>query len=255
MKPMIFFDVDGTLRDNHHHQVCPSTIEALNKLHEYGYKIGVATGRSVNSLKRTGIPDLIKWDGYVCNNGQSILDQDYNLIQELIIDPKVVRQCIETAKKHNIPLALKTENRFLTQDPEENVLTAIKYFNSQVPPVGTYHDEKVAAMIAYGPLGYNYVPFKAISGIHVLPGVSTYCDITHADATKATGIKYLLNKYQLEEYVCFGDSLNDVEMFKHAKISICMGQGDEYLKSIATYVTDSIDDDGLYNACKQYQFI
>ena len=99
MKPMIFFDVDGTLRDNHHHQVCPSTIEALNKLHEYGYKIGVATGRSVNSLKRTGIPDLIKWDGYVCNNGQSILDQDYNLIQELIIDPKVVRQCIETAKK------------------------------------------------------------------------------------------------------------------------------------------------------------
>ena len=84
MKPMIFFDVDGTLRDNHHHQVCPSTIEALNKLHEYGYKIGVATGRSVNSLKRTGIPDLIKWDGYVCNNGQSILDQDYNLIQELI---------------------------------------------------------------------------------------------------------------------------------------------------------------------------
>ena len=37
--------------------------------------------------------------------------------------------------------------------------------------------------------------------------------------------------------------------------AMIMGQGDEYLKSIATYVTDSIDDDGLYNACKQYQFI
>ena len=255
MKPMVFFDVDGTVRDNYQHQICASTIEALHKLHEYGYKIGIATGRSVNSLKRTGIPDLIKWDGYVCNNGQSILNRDYDLIKELVIDPKVVQECIRIAKKYNIPLALKTENRFLTQEPDENVFTAIKYFNAKVPPVGIYHGEKVAAMIAYGPIGYNYVPFKTISGINVLPGVSTYCDITHADATKATGIKYLLDQFQLQDYICFGDSLNDVEMFRHAKISICMGQGDEYLKSIATYVTDSIDNDGLYKACKQYDLI
>lgn len=255
MKPMIFFDVDGTLRDNCHHQVSLSTIKALEKLHDYGYKIGIATGRSVDSLKNTGVPDLIKWDGYVCNNGQSILDENYNLVFELVIDPKIVRECIRIAKKYNIPLALKTKNRILTQEPNQNVLTAIKFFNAKVPPVGTYHDEKVAAMIAYGPLNYNYVPFKTISGINVLPGVSTYCDITHAKATKATGIKYILKKYNLEDYICFGDSLNDVEMFKHAKISICMGQGDPYLKSIATYVTDKIDRDGLYKACLQYDLI
>lgn len=92
-------------------------------------------------------------------------------------------------------------------------------------------------------------PFKQLKGLHILPGVSTYCDITHADATKATGIQVILKQYNLDKYICFGDSLNDVEMFNHAAISICMGQGDAYLKNIATFVTDSIDDDGIYNAC------
>ena len=44
MKPMIFFDVDGTLMDNHDYQVTPSTKKALQKLQENGYKIGIATG-------------------------------------------------------------------------------------------------------------------------------------------------------------------------------------------------------------------
>ena len=72
MKPMIFFDVDGTLMDNHDYQVTPSTKKALQKLQENGYKIGIATGRAVNSLKRTGVVDIANWDGFVCNNGQAV---------------------------------------------------------------------------------------------------------------------------------------------------------------------------------------
>ena len=47
MKPMIFFDVDGTLMDNHDYQVTPSTKKALQKLQENGYKIGIATGEII----------------------------------------------------------------------------------------------------------------------------------------------------------------------------------------------------------------
>ena len=71
----------------------------------------------------------------------------------------------------------------------DSVYTARKFFNSIIPPVGIYQNQKVEAMIAYGPNGYDYAPFKQLEGLHILPGVSTYCDITHADATKATGIQ------------------------------------------------------------------
>lgn len=255
MKPMIFFDVDGTLMDNHDYQVSTSTKLALQELQNSGYKIGIATGRAVNSLKRTGVTSVVKWDGYVCNNGQIILDKDFNIIEELVISPEIVHQCINIAKANHLPLVIKMEYRLITEEPNEFVFTAQKFFNSIIPPVGHYLDQKVEAMIAYGPLGYDYAPFKQVKGINILPGVSTYCDITHGQASKATGIQLLLKQHQLDTYYCFGDSLNDVEMFNHAKCSICMGQGDEYLKSIATYVTDSIDDNGIYNACKKLGLI
>lgn len=254
MKPMIFFDVDGTLMNNYDYQVPSSTKTALQKLHDNGYKIGIATGRAVNSLKRTGIIELINWDGYVCNNGQTVLDKDFQIVEELVISPEIVHQCIKIAKHNNLPLALKMEHRILTQEPDENVYTARKFFNSIIPPVGIYQNQKVEAMIAYGPLGYDYAPFKQLKGLHILPGVSTYCDITHADATKATGIQHILNQYHLDKYICFGDSLNDAEMFAHADISICMGQGDEYVKTLATYITDTIDNNGIYNACLKLGF-
>ena len=88
MKPMIFFDVDGTLMDNHDYQVTPSTKKALQKLQENGYKIGIATGRAVNSLKRTGVVDIANWDGFACNHGQTVLNKDFQIVEELVIFPE-----------------------------------------------------------------------------------------------------------------------------------------------------------------------
>ena len=59
----------------------------------------------------------------------------------------------------------------------------------------------------------------------------------------------------MEGYVAFGDSLNDVEMFKHASISIAMGQGNQQLKEMATFITTSIDNDGILNACLHFHLI
>ena len=246
---MLCFDVDGTLRDNVHHQVRESTLKILKQLKAKGYRLVISSGRGVDSLMKTGLMSMIEWDGFVCNNGQTVLNKNFQIVEELVISPEIVHRCIKIAKDNNIPLALKMEHRIITQEPDENVYTARKFFNSIIPPVGIYQNQKVEAMIAYGPKGYDYAPFKQLEGLHILPGVSTYCDITHADATKATGIQVILKQYNLDKYICFGDSLNDVEMFNHAAISVCMGQGDAYLKNIATFVTDSIDDDGIYNAC------
>ena len=49
----------------------------------------------------------------------------------------------------------------------------------------------------------------------------------------------------LDEVVAFGDSGNDVEMFKVAGASVAMGQADDDLKSAATYVSAPNDQDGV----------
>lgn len=250
-KQMIFFDVDGTLRDNRNHEVLDSTKLALHKLKENGYLLGIATGRGVDSLKRTGVIDIIEWDSYICNNGQTILNMEREIIEETFLDPKIVNACIKIAKEWNIPLALKSEPRILTQPADENTLHALQYFKSPLPKVGTYHGQDVSAMIAYGPQGYDYAPFKRLSGVDVLPGESTYCDITIAGISKASSILKVLKIFNKESYIAFGDSLNDIEMFKYASFSIAMGQGNAHAKEKANYVTTSIYEDGIYNACKK----
>lgn len=254
-KPMLCFDIDGTLRDNVNHQVCESTLKALHLLKEQGYKLVIASGRGVDSLTKTGLMEILEWDGFVCNNGQTVLDRNRQELCHHSLQESSVLQTLELAKELNYAVVLKSEERIITKQPDEYVLESQRFFNNVIPPLGTYNGQAVEAMIVYGPKDYDYAPFYNIEGIEVLPGESTYADLTIKGLSKATGISILLDLYGLDEYVAFGDSLNDVDMFKEAKISIAMGQGNQKLKDMATFVTTAIDDDGIYNACVYYGFI
>ncbi len=52
--------------------------------------------------------------------------------------------------------------------------------------------------------------------------------------------------------MAFGDGGNDMEMLKHASISVAMGNGTEELKKCASYVTEDVDHDGVADAIRHY---
>ena len=53
----------------------------------------------------------------------------------------------------------------------------------------------------------------------------------------------------------FGDGKNDIDMFDYTEISVAMGNAEDDVKKAADYVTDDIDEDGLYNALKHFEII
>ncbi len=246
---MLCFDVDGTLRDNINHEVSESTKNALFQLKQNGYRIVIATGRGIDSLSKTGLMDLLEWDGFVCNNGQDILDDQKNHLFHASLKDEAIQQTIDIAKRLNLAVVLKSHPRVILKEPDEYVYESQRFFNNIIPDLGTYHGQEVDAMIVYGPIGYDYEPFMHIDGVKTLPGESTYADLTIEGITKATGIKYLMELYGNDGYIAFGDSLNDMDMFLSADISVAMGQGNPCLKEKSTYVTTSVLEDGIYNAC------
>lgn len=254
-KPMLCFDIDGTLRDNVNHQVSDSTLYTLHELKKVGYKLVISTGRGVDSLTGTGLMDMLDWDGYVCNNGQIILNKEREELFHASLNQEAVLKTLDIAKSLDYAVVLKSIPRMISKEPDEYVLESQRFFKNVIPEIGTYEGQRVDAMIVYGPKGYDYAPFLGIEGVNVLPGESTYADLTIAGISKATGIKQLLDIYDLDEYVAFGDSLNDVEMFKYASFSIAMGQGNPKLKAIASFVTKPIDEDGIYYACRHLGYI
>jgi hydroxymethylpyrimidine pyrophosphatase-like HAD family hydrolase len=58
-----------------------------------------------------------------------------------------------------------------------------------------------------------------------------------------------------EEMIAFGDGENDMEMLQFAGIGIAMGNAEKEVKAVADYVTDDIDDDGIWKACRHFGLI
>lgn len=249
MDKMIFFDVDGTLVDSRNHEICDSTMKALKQLKKNGFLIGISTGRGYDSFMNSGVQYLFEWDGFVCNNGQIVLDKNHQILFKKTINEKTVRQIIDLSEKEGLALIIKTNDRFLTKPANEYVKICHKVLNNKIPRVDTYRGEEVDAITIYAPIDYDYSEFMKIPDISILPGNYPFADIVVADVSKSTGIDVLLKYYNKSGYIAFGDSMNDAQMFKTADLSIAMGQGNDLLKDMADYVTNSIYEDGIYNAC------
>ena len=74
---------------------------------------------------------------------------------------------------------------------------------------------------------------------------------------KGTGLTYVADHLNISTDDCyaFGDSNNDISMFKAAGHGIAMGNATDNLKTVADYVTDNIDEDGVWKACRYFHLI
>ena len=55
--------------------------------------------------------------------------------------------------------------------------------------------------------------------------------------------------------VVFGDGKNDVDMLTHAGFGVAMGNACEEAKAAADYVTDDVDENGIFNALRHFNVI
>ena len=75
--------------------------------------------------------------------------------------------------------------------------------------------------------------------------------------TKGTAIDWVLEHFGMtrdQSYV-FGDSSNDLAMFRHAGHAIAMGAHDQVLEPYTEFVTKTVEEDGIAYAMKKYGLI
>ena len=72
-----------------------------------------------------------------------------------------------------------------------------------------------------------------------------WLEIMPLAASKANAIKQLQKLFGCDRVVVFGDGRNDIDMFELADESYAVQNADEQLKSYATAVISSNDEDGV----------
>lgn len=252
---IVFFDLDGTLLTSQI-TIAESTIEAIENLHKNNIKPVIATGRTVceveHIMKRSQI------DSIIAMNGQSVFYQGEHVFSNNI-DKNIIDRVLNFSKTTTeIPLAFYNDKLMRISEEGKPALKFYQYLKQSVPLIDAdvHNKEPIQMLLLLCEKGESiYInQFPELTFVRTTP----YCvDVFNLGGSKAFGIKKLLeNKNFLDiPTYAFGDGLNDIEMFNIVDHPIAMGNGMEPLKSLAEFITNDNDSDGISNGLKQVGLI
>ena len=261
----IMCDVDGTLLTKEQ-VVSPKTIEAIKKAREKGILFGLSTGRDVNSVKNLlgtwgieGLVDSIVGTGgaeiydYVLNVDKQSYPLDGELIHEIIshyedmdvnfaipwegilVAPKDDEHIRELAIEDKVQYRVEDFNEFLKEPkPKLIIVTKPENMNAVVERSKTFKNDK----------------YKSAS----LITASTLYEYMDPRISKTHGLKQVMAMHNIDmkELCTFGDADNDYDMTLNAGVGVVMANGSEKTKSVADYITDDNNNDGIANFINKY---
>lgn len=249
MVKAIFFDVDGTLVSHKMKAVPESSRQALEKLAEKGILRVLATGRHMSELEQLPVRG-IPFDGYITLTGQLTLDGEGKVIAGSPITGVDKETLIRLFNEKTIPLSLVEKDRMYINFVDANTEAAQHAISSPVPELGEYKGEEIYQAVAYLDEAGGQKLAKLLPGCKLFRWDTYGIDIYSATGGKTVGIGQYLQAMGIrrEETMAFGDGENDMDMLRYVQTGVAMGNAEESLKEIADYVTDTVEEDGLYKA-------
>ena len=255
MVKVIFFDIDGTLLSHTDGRVPQSTQAAFSRLHKKGIKLLAATGRHMLELEQLPLSSL-HFDGYITLNGQLCLDAEGALLCGTPISHDDVAQMLPLFEARQLPIMIVEENRMYINCVTEAVERAQQAISTPIPEMGTYSGSPIYQFIVYAQNREADRLLKQLSDCKMSRWNQYAVDIIPKSGGKIAGIRYILSRLGigLDETAAFGDGENDIDMLRCAGAGIAMGNASVIVKQQADYITDSVDQDGLANALKHFNW-
>ena len=252
----IFFDIDGTLVSFQTHTIPQSAMDALYLLKEKGIKLFIATGRAKDGL---AVLKQFPFDGYITLNGQYCFT-DHHIIYENTISSSQLEILVNSIHEHPFPCGFVRENDKIFNYRDERVDYIHSITLNDDHPAGDISNithEKVYQCMAFINEEEEKELLSRMPGCIAARWHPSFCDISPKGGTKQNGIDQFLNYYhlKLEDTMAIGDGGNDLAMLKHVHYPVAMGNGEDKLKEIAVYVTDTVENDGIYKAMKHFDLI
>ena len=252
----LFFDVDGTLLSEITGQIPESALKAVQKAREKGHLAFINSGRV--SCLLDPVRKLIAMDGYLCGCGTYILLGDKELYARKIPHERglEIKKLLEKYKIEGI-LEGKGGCHFRRETSRIPRLEQIRSSIQNAGCVSPYPIEED---------NYDFDKFCCVSDalsdvrgfireltdFEVIDRGNDFWECVPKGHSKATAIKMVLDACGIEPenaYV-FGDSTNDLAMFAFAENAVLMGKHDRELEEYATFVTKTVEKDGIAHAMK-----
>lgn len=248
----LFFDIDGTLVSEITGLMPESAKRAVARTRQAGNLVFINSGWTMGSMKT--MVSALEADGYLCGCGT-----------QLWLNGQVV---YEKSIPHERGLAIK---RAIAEYGLDGVLEGADncYFRkgySRMPLIRhlkeTMEEHGNASPWDWDDDGYEFAKFCVCADeksdregffaflqpdIQIIDRGGDFYECVPTGHDKATAIDRILRELGMpkEDAYVFGDSSNDLACFQYACNAVLMGKHDKVLEEYTTFVTKTVEEDGI----------
>lgn len=256
-KKYIFIDMDGTLINHKDHSIPDSSIEAIRLLKENRHEVFIATGRPPCLFY--GIDKELGIESYIAANGRVVVYHG-ETIYSAPLNKESVKEFTQKMQGFGFDVGYETDEEYYVQsDVSDNVQKFNDVFGLGKPVVkpDSYLNDTVYQLILYIEEKDLDKAIQAYPDFHYSVSNPYGVDVTDKKGLKDIGIKAVVDKLGInaEDCIAVGDGYNDISMIEYVGLGIAMGNAYPKVKTHADYVTDDIDNDGLFKAFKHFKLI
>jgi Cof subfamily protein (haloacid dehalogenase superfamily) len=276
MGSIVFIDVDGTLVT--YENVLPeSAVSAIRKARKNGHRVYITTGRSRAEVYQN-IWD-IGLDGMIGGNGSYVEDHGQVILHQLITRDQC-RRIVDWLHERGLEFYLESNNGlFASENFETAGLTAIREYSKRKGRASSTLTirEAFPDMIFGGELyrdDLNKVSYLLNTYQDFLDTRDHFPDLENntwggagetalfgdlgvKNITKAHALQVLLDHLgaSVQDTIALGDAKIDIPMLQLCRWGVAMENAGEETKAAADYITDDVENDGLWKAFEHFGLI
>lgn len=256
---LVALDIDGTIVD-YDNRLSDTVRRTIDAVVAAGHHVVVSTGRSIGGALETA-NRLGLTEGYViASNGAVIARLDpaeeagWAVQQVESFDPRpALERMLDVLPTALYMVEDETLQRYASADFPTGELADMEGFT--IVPIEELKDLRATRIVLRDPSGtteefHETVERVGLHGVSYSVGWSNWLDIAPEGVSKAHGLEIVSELLGVDraDTIGAGDGTNDHEMIEWVAHGIVMGQAGEPLKSIASVVTGTVEEDGLATA-------
>ncbi len=271
---LLLADVDGTLV-THDKVLTQRARDVVARMRSAGIQFAITSGRPPRGMEMLIAP-LALTTPIAAFNGGMFVKADLSVIEQRVLQADIIEPTMETMQKHGLDCWIYRGTEWFVRerhgphvDREEWTVkfppTVVANFegltNDVAKLVGVSDDldavqrceAAVREQFGSGVCTKQSCPTRD-SSVTAARSQPYYLDVTHPEANKGyvvTRLSELLD-IPIAQIATIGDMPNDISMFEKSGISIAMGQASDEVKSAATYVTSSSEEEGFAKAVERF---
>lgn len=267
MVKIIGIDLDDTLL-NSKREINEFDKKMIQKASDLGIKIVLTSGRP---LVKTTIDFYKKLDIYkekeyfIGYNGGAIYEvvgekeifSDYLNSREIREIHSSIDKRFDKEVCHYIHLAsfvkFDNMNQYVNIEKTHNGIDLVEFDFNDITEDEWCYKYMVAAEPKVIDKVYKTIPKDIMDKYNVVVSMPCFIEFQHKNVSKWQGLVKLASVLGVkeEEIMGIGDSGNDLSMIENSHYGVCMGNGMDYIKKKAWFVTDTNDNCGVGKAIEK----